>query len=420
MTGKIGWAGAAVALGLAAAGWYVLGGGTPQEAKKNPLGDRDLGVYYRMTAEYTYKGEPLVLDFGISCTSIWSDPKQHKYSMDVTAGPKLYGVRTKDGKAVVISTANYCDTLRPKEPNWGAPEDFLPITFVYDDPDTLYSATLYASDEAYHNASSVLTEPKVRFERLTAEQLMKLRQTPTPNVVRSVTNDGRAPLNRNLPRRKHPIQNDCVGVLKFELTPAGREQVRKLWPDSRPDYWTLESGAELERIIYQHDPETLFGGSAFMTPDSTRMSGLPRTRGQGAVPYGRVHWDFTPSVYPIVRRQVLNLGPVANAWTNGEIHYDIDTRDAVRGFMSCTHPVTNGPPSEQALLMDPNAKSVLKDRMRSARFTINGMPIVAASGAAIEGIGFGWMHREIVYRDQTIFRETHVNGGGFIGEQGDE
>ncbi len=108
MTGKIGWAGAAVALGLAAAGWYVLGGGTPQEAKKNPLGDRDLGVYYRMTAEYTYKGEPLVLDFGISCTSIWSDPNQHKYSMDVFAGPRLYGVRTKDNKAVVISTRGYC------------------------------------------------------------------------------------------------------------------------------------------------------------------------------------------------------------------------------------------------------------------------------------------------------------------------
>lgn len=419
MTGKIGWAGAAIALGLAAAGWHVLGGGTPQEAKKNPLGDRDLGVYYRMTAEYTYKGEPLVLDFGISCTSIWSDPNQHKYSMDVTAGPKLYGVRTKDNKAVVISTRSYCDTLRPSEPNWGAPDDFLPLTFVYDDPDTLYSSVLYASDEAYRNASSVLTIPKVRFERLTADQLLDLRRRQHPNVVRSVKNDGRAPPGYRPPGNKHAIQGDCPGVAKLTLTDYGRERVRAQWPSDRPDFWTLNTDPVIDSIIRQRQPETVVGvdgKSVALFVSLGRESGLPRTKGWGARLYGGGRIHYVPPYYPIVLRSGPVWDATLNTWTSEDLHYDIDLREEVRGMMFCGNPVTRGPPSEGALLGNPHKKSVFRERHHTSRLTAAGQPILGADGRPI----VGKPSLPIVYRDEFILTLGSMGNGSDTGEQGDE
>jgi hypothetical protein len=387
-----------------------------------PLGKRDLGVYYRMTAEYKYKGEPLVLDFGISCGSIWENPNQHKMSMDVFAGPKLYGVRTKDNKAVVVSTSNYCDTLLPFETRGPPPPDFLPTTLIYDDPDKLYSATLYASDEAYHNSSSELTEPTVRFERLTAEQLLALRKTQVPNVVRSRGNEG---ITNQRPWRQHEIQRLCLGVAKYTLTDYGREQLRNFWPESKPDYWTIAENRdhEIERIIRQRNPETVVGGDGkgvAMGVASGRESGLSRTSGQGARLEGGGDVHYVPPFYPIVPRSTPNWDTAQNKWAPGELHYDIDVREAARGFLSCNAPVTRGPTSEAQLLSNPNSKSELRSRYASARFTINGEPILLPDGTQVRGIEFGWKNRIIAFRDELLFLEINSAPNGTIGEQGDE
>lgn len=415
-----------VAIGAAAV-WY--GGGktvldritttaSNGDSKDAPLGNRDLGVHYRMTAKYTYKGEPLVLDFGISCGSIWENPKQHKYSMDVFAGPVLYGVATKDGKVVVISTANYCDTLKPKEPNWGAPEDFLPITLVYNDPDTLVDAIMYASDEAYHNPNSVLTEPKVRFQRLTAKALLELRKTQVPNAVRSKVNAGRQQADHKPSRSKHPIQSGCYGWMKIDLTEKGREELRKIWPSSRPDYW-MPLGRDVTKAMW--NLALLMPGMRMQeryAGVSGRGSGLNRSKSGGAVNMGG-GIGFALPYYP----QVLKSGPrwdgPSSQWIWQDVVYDIPTAgDAQRGFLSCMQAVYLAPPiplgRKEEASIEAGRKEFL-ERIKHARLTVDGQAVVDELGNEIRR----WPEHFLAVRDEAIF-ESVWNTSSYAGEQGDE
>src|SRR5690242_4991897 len=62
------------------------------------------GPFFRITANYLYRGKPLTLDFALGCGGIVTTYKDKDRSVDLFGGPQLYGARTEDSKAVAIST----------------------------------------------------------------------------------------------------------------------------------------------------------------------------------------------------------------------------------------------------------------------------------------------------------------------------
>ena len=218
---------------LAIVGWGA--GGVYVHTKKV----EDRGRYYRITADYTYKGAPLRIDFGLACAARITTYRDNDTSFDVFSSPDFYGVRTSDNAAVVISTHEYCRAFHGHP----MPPDFLPITVVYDDPETLAFGIMYASDEAYANPSSVLTLPKVNVARMTRAEFDDIRRTGVRNVVRNPRNDGQFGLGAPIyqPGKKPPIGTTCEGWSRVELPSEARAVLRGHWPSDKPRYWRPEN-----------------------------------------------------------------------------------------------------------------------------------------------------------------------------------
>ena len=120
--------------------------------------------------------------------------------------------------------------------------DFLPITVVYDDPETLAFGIMYASDEAYANPSSVLMLPKVNVARMTRAEYDDIRRTGVRNVVRNPRNDGQFGIKESVvqPGKKPPIGTTCEGWSRLELPSEARAILREHWPSDKPRYWRPE------------------------------------------------------------------------------------------------------------------------------------------------------------------------------------
>jgi hypothetical protein len=257
---------------LALVGW----GASSAHAQTKKVEDR--GRYYRITADYTYKGAPLRIDFGLACAARITTYRDNDTSFDVFSSPDLYGVRTSDNAAVVISTYEYCRAFQGHP----MPPDFLPITVVYDDPETLAFGIMYASDEAYANPSSVLTLPEVNVARMTRTEYDEIRRTGVRNVVRNPRNDGqlRAKRSEYQPGKKPPIGTSCHGWRRLELPAEARSILREHWPSDKPKFWRPEARSvslALEEIIQGMK----IGGWNFYNYRMTGQAGLPRTEGGG-------------------------------------------------------------------------------------------------------------------------------------------
>ena len=264
---------------LALFGW----GESSARAQTKKIEDR--GRYYRITADYTYKGAPLRIDFGLACAARITTYRDNDTSFDVFSSPDLYGVRTSDNAAVVISTYEYCRAFQGHP----MPLDFLPITVVYDDPETLAFGIMYASDEAYANPSSVLTLPKVNVARMTRAEYDEIRRTGVRNVVRNPRNDGqlRAKLSEYQPGKKPPIGTTCEGWSRVELPSEARAVLRGHWPSDKPRYWrpeirdvSLSLEKALDRLQVNgwnvHNYHMASGAAGLLRAGGTGMCGMCR------------------------------------------------------------------------------------------------------------------------------------------------
>ncbi len=203
------------------------------------------GEYYQVTADYTYKGEPVQLRFALTCSGAVTTYKYGDKSFDIFSGPVAYGIRLPDNKALALDTG-YCSSISPNEPNAGILEDMLPQTFLFDDPDTLNSGVFFASDEAYDRPNSELRFGSIRFKRLTETDYRQLQKTQKPNVFRTpfAINQFIAANSRDLryqiayPGKRPSIARECYGWKRLPVPEAAREELRRHWPAHHPRYWT--------------------------------------------------------------------------------------------------------------------------------------------------------------------------------------
>lgn len=389
---------------------------TPADAQVKSKAPDDSRLW-RVRAEYTYKGEPLVLEFGLACSSIWAGANTHKYSKDMFAGPQLYGVKTNDGKAVVMATRNFCDSgLYPKEPNGGLKDRFLPMTVVYDDTETLAFGTLYASDEAYQNSLAVLTIPRVTFTLLTTDAFVALQRAATPNVVRMASNNrmGTVPNDVAAPGRKPLVGNKCHGKRRVEIPEELKADFRAVWPETRPAYWLPDepTTVALKKRISRVKFEGGWYGSGLASQD--RGSGLKRHGGGGA---DRWH-EYRPvyAWYPerLISRGVWNAA--IGAWEPPVMTFNLETaEDRTRGFLYCYDDLglIKGGTFGHHSTYTPSQHHLARMASRSA-ISVDGTPVQSAwQGDLISRDYF------IVERDEALLVHEIMNLGPW-GEQLDD
>ena len=239
---------------------------------------------FRVTSKYIYKGEAVTIEFALACRGIKTNYRDGDRSFDIFGGPQMYGNVMADGKAVVISTRSFCHTFRNGVPNASMPENFLPITVIYDNPDTLGYGIAYMSDDAYENASSVMRFVEARVSSLNLLELEELLRRQKPNVVRSQTN--RNVFDKaNLSGMRPPIGTDCIGVARYPLADELKSEVLKHWPADHPKYWQPADEHEysaLKQLSMRHSQ--LRGRDFWVTHLSmgTGRAGLPRRDGGGS------------------------------------------------------------------------------------------------------------------------------------------
>jgi hypothetical protein len=198
----------------------------------------------RITARYVYKGEPVTLDFLHVCGGTVTVMRDRDATVRILGGPRLYGHRMPDGKALVVY-ANLCSFAdRPVGVVQGvylSPRglvDTMPFTILYDDANLLTQGYGYASEAAYERPGSPLKFIDMRIERITSEAAREFAKTMVPNVVRVLGNGGEVPKNKP-PLKEAPLAYQCIGFIRVKVSEEARARMREEWPDHKPQYWVV-------------------------------------------------------------------------------------------------------------------------------------------------------------------------------------
>ena len=314
------------------------------------------GNFFRLVAEYTYKGEPVTLDFVNTCGGRLTVYKDNSRSEDIFAGPQLYGVKLPDGKALVAK-GSYCGYGNRKDAGW--PPDLMPFVVLFDDAETLASGYAFVSNEAYERPHSDLKLIKARIMPVTPDEAVALLKVQKPNVVRSlniqspwtVTDDKK--IN---PGKRHTIARICEGFFKLPVPKDVVDEVRKHWPEDHPRYWAPSDDKEYFELTQIVKNSHLYGGPTVRDGIEVlgrswtdyMLGGVPvRTDGGSAGD----NWDVGQGFENNPRRRNLRVAPPfypllgvgdekflnpTNIFKTDEFRYKIETEnDEKRGQLYC-------------------------------------------------------------------------------------
>ena len=293
---------------------FVLTGGSFSMTKA--VDNRPLGYFYRFTARYSHKGEPLVFDYVVACNIRITSYRGGDRSDDSTYAPKVMMLPTNTGGAVMVRTIRACNGETTE--NGRAPEDLFPMAIWFDDVNDMTFGWGYATWDAYESETSQLEFHQARISPATradweawreasAKDFEPVGMIKTPWGVNYDEPSTRR--NPNIPSdaSKRILARQCSGYIRLEIPGNVRSEFRAWWPDTRPRYWHPEyigkdTGAEISRILDQGDfpsgkpaKKHTAGGTLL----GSGASGLPRWGGNGTL-YERYIGTVPYEVYPLL------------------------------------------------------------------------------------------------------------------------
>lgn len=227
-------------VGLAGATLFVLNKHFPiMFVSPNPT---DFHDYYRVTVSLIHEqDEPVEIDVIIGCRTELRQILGESVSGRMVRVPYTYGVRTKDGQAVIMQTPNICG----EDPAKVVPDDYLPMLFYAPDADNLEFMIAYVSEMAYEQKVSKLTFRKATITRASKEDYEAWKQTAPANVVpdkkvksRFAHYFGGGVFPKDDPRNEMIVA--CRSVIKSPVPEELKAEIRALWPADRPRFWKPE------------------------------------------------------------------------------------------------------------------------------------------------------------------------------------
>jgi hypothetical protein len=401
------------------------------------------GEYYQVTADYTYMGKPVKLRFGYKCHGQVTTYKDGDKSHDIFGGPNIYGVKLPDGKALIIGTFYFCESIRPNAPNAGMPDDLQPITLLYEDYDTLADGYMFASDEAYNRPNSELKFEKIRFASFSSEDFVALLKTQIPNVVRNPSSAGilgvdQAARDKLYPGKRRPIATDCVGWKKLKLRDEIRDEVRKHRPANKPHYWRPPYGpSRLLGPDYPNNQRTVptdavaqalqaaihadKSGAARYGDLGVGTAGIPRVDGSGLMRSAPTH-KAVP-FYPVELVSKNEWLPAEKRWQPPVFVRNIETEgDAKRGLLRCqSGPKPLDPVIERTRKLEESlpTKWFIDLEAQHFRFTVDDIEVVNFTGPP--GGFLSYFESEFFFEnDEYIFESEALHLDLVYGEQLDD
>lgn len=330
--------------------WLLFGLPSFTKSVKVTAPGEDRGYYYRFKANFAYKGEPLEFDIVVGCNVRITTYKDNDRTVEVGIAPMAYGLKTKDGRGVVVRPPEAC--RGETTDNGKVPARLLPLVVTYENADQPWFGLAYVTEDAYASPISELKFFGATISRATREEWQEWRRTQAPKNF--VTYELLGINEKNMwdfPRWKpgyRVMASGCVCASWVKLPESVRDLARRFWPDDKPLYWFPGwpmRNALWDALVVPQQP-AIFDGNRFLDyryeyalfgAGDAGAKGLPR-RAPGAVIFfkGYVAGDTYPA----------RLDRTINRFPDGELppeikakprapKADVEARSALRGFAFC-------------------------------------------------------------------------------------
>lgn len=206
------------------------------------------GPYYRMKADFTYKGDPVSFDIVIGCNALVTKDALNGRSFIAGIAPFAYGKEMKDGGALVAVSPDPCRSY--PQVTESSP-DFRPFMMTFPDAKAPWEGLGYATLDAYASPKSTLTFGGASLLPATKEEYEAWRATEAgKNIIKKEWLGqivGR-PFDREewYPGRRY-FPTQCSAAIVAEIAPERRSIVK--WPEDRPEFWHDPTGSTSQALF---------------------------------------------------------------------------------------------------------------------------------------------------------------------------
>jgi hypothetical protein len=316
---------------------------------------KDNGYFYRFRAGFEVKatGERLDFDYVVACNIRLTRWRDGGLSNDTSHSPRAMYKATRDGQVVMLRTLEACHGLTSEYED--IPPDVLPLAIWFDDVADLSAGLGYVSEDAYDNPLGKMKFHGARVDRATRADWEAWRAKSAEEYVQRGVLPG--PWGYDFPNPPDPAIGphvvQCDGYKRLKLPENMRPELRALWPDNRPRFWTLPKTDERKLIggVIDDPNQPLPPGVGrwsrrFGSIFESRSEGLPIRSGRivanslNADGSRRRHIaeSWPAEIYPFVWQPLTSIMPVAKAATAPGSNFvlKLEYREgALNGFAAC-------------------------------------------------------------------------------------
>ncbi|MEM1050029.1 MAG: hypothetical protein AAGL24_27985 [Pseudomonadota bacterium] len=314
---------------------FVLTGGSMSMTEA--VDNRPLGYFYRFTARYSHKGEPLVFDYVVACNIRITSYRGGDRSDDSTYAPKVMMLPTKSGSAVMVRTIAACNGQTTE--NGRVPADLFPMAIWFDDVNDMTFGWGYATWDAYESELSQLEFHEARISPATRADWEAWREASAKDFepVGMIKTPWGLTYNEPGYGRTPVLARSCFGYSRLEIPDNIRASIQELRPASQPRFWypvpdksretdilkrgQYPSGKEFKKHVTSG---TLLYAGAY---------GLPRWGGNGTL-YSWIEDKVPHDVFPLMptsRSVTTPVDPRAEIYP----HNLLNDEHKNKGFVAC-------------------------------------------------------------------------------------
>lgn len=299
--------------------------------------------FYRLVAKYQHGDEIINFDVVVGCNVKITSYEDGGSSFDAFRYPIVFAKGTADGGQIWQLVPDACQGQTTA--NGRVPSDLLPGAIWLPDGADVSFGIGYLSEDAFENPSSQLRFMGASIQIATRAEWQAFQESGDqslidPKRLSRVPEPDEEEIRKNLWNRQKLAEwllpgFECRTIHRYPITSAeSRDAIRKLWPASRPKFWT-PTWAEFRSIEkYVHGKVIVEGhpASEYFYLGRYQAQGFPTRSGGGMIQAAR---DYPTAMFPIRADEGIPwITPALSSAST--IYRDIEMEDGKKlGFAYC-------------------------------------------------------------------------------------